>query len=219
MRIHPCFAVALTAACAARPAPTNAPAPVPAVAQEPAAVAPADPCRGARFDADRPDPRCLRRGEPRKSPDAQAVALRLLEPNPSVKSGAERTFTLEIANTSSADLPVTLYFGCGAFSAEASNDRATTFESECGGLCGQGDVLDLTLVPGGVIHKRVRIEAVMRKVDGDACTERELGPLPPGAYTLEVSLPWSDPTPTAEEPDAHSSRTFRTPLVVEPSGP
>ncbi len=56
----------------------------------------------------------------------------------------------------------------------------------------------------------------MRSIKGDACTEKVLGPLPPGRYTLRIFLPWTDPKPIPGNADARASRVFEGPLVVDP---
>jgi hypothetical protein len=153
-------------------------------------------------------------GELRHSPAATEVRISLLEPPPTVTSGASATFTVQIANVSGRVLPIDLFFGCGAFVPEASNTTARTFESDCGGICGHGDILRLELEPGGVIRKRATLQLAMRKIEGGSCAERALGPLPPGRYTLEVPLPWTDPSPIPGNPDARSSRVFAAPITV-----
>jgi hypothetical protein len=118
---------------------------------------------------------------------------------------------------SGAPLPLDVDDSCLTFTGQAENGSARSFDSECGGLCGSSPtMLRVTLEPGGVVRKRVDFEAVMRSVKGDECTERVLGPLPPGRYTLTVFLPWTDPKPIPGNADARDSRVLEAPLVVDP---
>jgi (2Fe-2S) ferredoxin len=134
-----------------------------------------------------------------------------------VKSGTTGAIALEMRNVSGAPLTLDVDDSCLAFTAEAENAAAQSLDSECGGLCGSGPtMLRVTLEPNGVLRRRVDFEAVMHSVKGDACTERVLGPLPPGSYTLRIFLPWTDPAPIAGNADARASRVFEGALVVDP---
>jgi hypothetical protein len=106
---------------------------------------------------------------------------------------------------------------CLAFESVAESATASSFESECGGLCAPApQKLHVTLDPGGILQKSIHLVAVQRRVEGDECVEKNLGPLPPGRYTLQVTLPWTDPSPIPGNAQAHASRTFSGPLIVEP---
>ena len=199
------------------------PAPAP-VAEEPAADDPppegraaapsASTCEGSEFDADDPPRACVAKRRTLADPPHGALEM-TVSPSPAiVKSGASATFVLTMKNATGAPLPLELTFGCNAFLAEAANDSATTFEVECGGLCGQGQPLRVTLAPQGVVHKRVRLDANMRRIDGKDCVERQLGPLPPGRYTMTIDLPWTDPSPIPGNPQARKSRVVEVPLEV-----
>ncbi len=177
-----------------------------------------DPCRGIAFDADNPDARCLVPYHEIKSVPADALRLRLTQ-SATVRSGQQAEFVLKIENASGRPLPLELDDSCGAFEAQASSARATTLESECGALCGRGldaKVLRVTLEPGGAIQKSVSLTATMRRVvaKGDDCVEQATGALPPGAYTLQIPLPWEDPM--RDDSGSMAGRTFTAPLVVTP---
>lgn len=177
-----------------------------------------EPCRGIAFDADNPDPRCLVPHHEIKNVPADALRLRLTQ-SATIRSGQQAQFVLEMQNASGRPLPLEIDDSCGAFEAEASNEKATTFESECGGLCGGGPdakILRVTLEPGGAIRKKVSLTATMRRVvaKGDECTERVTGALPPGTYTLQIPLPWSEPM--RDNPGSMAARIFSAPLVVTP---
>ncbi len=146
----------------------------------PRASSPGEPCRGVAFDADAPDPRCLLPYRQIDNVDTSRLRLRLAKPA-TVHSGEEAQFILEMQNVSEHMLVVELDDSCDDFEGEASNGRATTFESDCGGLCGRGPdakILRLLLDPGGVVRKSVRLSATMKRVvaNGDECVERTLVP-------------------------------------------
>lgn len=150
-------------------------------------------CRGQAFDFEDRDVRCVIPYGDFVAPPAQSLAIRTVPSPVVIRSGEERDLTLELRNVSGAPLVVDLDDSCLAFEAVATNATATSFESECGGLCGTPtQKLRVTLEPNGVIRKNVRFAAVIRKVTGDRCENKVHGPLPPGEYRLEVTLPWSD---------------------------
>ncbi len=150
-------------------------------------------------------------------------------------SGQKTPFVLEIRNVTDQTIPIVFDDDPLAFAANASNEDATTLESDCspidsvrcpafgGSIDGpvrsrppanplaeasretagptqQGPVigphtraLRLFLRPHGAVRKTVTLDATQRVVrrrepDG-ACVEEDLGPLPPGNYTLEIALP------------------------------
>jgi len=203
MKLLGLLAIASTLSCAQSP--PNAP------------EAPRDPCRGAAFDADAPPPACMVQSEhvPR-APAPGALKLRVVE-QASVKSGAQATFTIEMQNATSAPIPLDFLDGCMSWDTQADDGKHFTFDSECGGLCGTAEqMLRVTLDPGGTVRKEVTLTATMRRVAGDQCKEQSLGPLPPGKYTMKVTLPWTDPKPIPGNDQARASRVFETPLVVTP---
>jgi hypothetical protein len=76
-------------------------------------------------------------------------------------------------------------------------------------------VLRVTLEPGGVIRKRVRFFAVQTRVMLDSheeCVTRTTGGLPPGAYDLRVTLPWTDPIP--DDPTVTRPKVLEAQLTV-----
>lgn len=132
------------------------------------------------------------------------------------KSGAKTEFVLEITNRSDRTVPIGFDDTCGAFEANASNEHVTTFESECSAICGAlttDRFARFLLPPHGAVRKTVTLDATRRAIRGDSCTAENLGPLPPGNYTLEVKLPalWFPP-----DADDRHERSFRAPIVVTP---
>jgi hypothetical protein len=176
-----------------------------------------DPCRGTSFDADAPPVACMVKSEQApRAPSPGALKLQVIE-QATIRSGAQATFTLEMQNATAAPLTIDFLDGCENWDAQADDGKHRTFESECGGLCGtQPQMLRATVDPGGVVRKRVTLRATMRRVAGDDCKEKSLGPLPPGRYMMTVVLPWTDPKPIPEDDSARASRIFETPLVVTP---
>ncbi len=182
------------------------------------AAAPAhEACRGAEFDFDRAPPACVVPRAELTTPPAGALAVTTVPAPAHVSSGKTGTIALEMRNVSGAPLTLDVDDSCLDFTAEAENAAAKSMDTECGGLCGSAPtMLRVTLEPNGVLRKRVDFEAVMRSIKGDACTEKVLGPLPPGRYTLRIFLPWTDPKPIPGNADARASRVFEGPLVVDP---
>ena len=109
---------------------------------------------------------------------------------------------------------------CGTFEAQASNATSNSFESDCFGACGRGPeahVLRVTLEPGGVIRKKVKFYAVQTRLvadDREECVTRTVGGLPPGAYSLQVTLPWTDAIPG--DPAVSRPRVIEAPLTITP---
>jgi hypothetical protein len=163
----------------------------------------ADVCRGATFDADDADPRCLRSRVTAPPPAAKDLQV-TLHADSVAKAGHEAVLVLEMRNVSSAPLTLDVDSGC-AFKAVATNGEASSFETDCGGLCTsapEAQVLHVALAPQGVIVKRVHFYATeLREImgDKDRCEQHSAGPLPPGRYTLSVALPWADPDNTGAE--------------------
>lgn len=131
-----------------------------------------------------------------------------------IQSGAEATFVLEIRNATDAPIVVPVPDGCVAWMTTASNGKGiTTFESECGAVCSlASEMVRLTLLPGGVLKKRLTLRAARVRIAGDSCKKQQLGPLPPGAYTLHVVLPWTHPA--KNDPHDRTSDAFTAPLRV-----
>jgi hypothetical protein len=174
-------------------------------------------CRGTELDFDRPPAACVVPHAELTTPAPGALAVTTVPAPAHVKSGKTGAIALEMRNVSGAPLTLDVDDSCLAFTAEAESAAAKSLDSECGGLCGSAPtMLRVTLEPNGVLRKRVDFDAVMRSVKGDACTERVLGPLPPGRYTLRVFLPWTDPAPIAGNADARASRVFEGTVVVDP---
>jgi hypothetical protein len=115
-------------------------------------------------------------------------------------SGQKTPFVLEIRNITDQTIPIVFDDDPLAFAANASNEDATTLESDCSPIDGlvigpHTRALRLFLRPHGAVRKTVTLDATQRVVrrrepDG-ACVEEDLGPLPPGNYTLEIALPAS----------------------------
>ncbi len=174
------------------------------------------PCRVSKFDLDAPGAACVVPHRPLESPPPNALAIRTVPSPAHVRSGRKSEIALELRNVSGSPLPLDVDDSCMAFTGEAESSTARSLESECGGLCySPPTLIHVILEPGGVVTKQVAFEAVMRSIKGDACTERVLGPLPPGRYTLHVFLPWSDPSPIPGNPEARASRVFDGRLVVD----
>ena len=132
-------------------------------------------------------------------------------------SPEKRQHSTRIRNVSGAPLPLELDDSCLAFESVARSGTASSFETECGGLCARApNKLRVMLDPGGILQKSIHFVAVQRRIDGEPCAEKNLGPLPPGRYTLEVTLPWTDPAPIPGNEQARASRTFTGSLIVEP---
>ena len=178
-----------------------------------------DPCRGASFDADKADPRCLHHGVGEVTPGADALKVSLETPA-SVRSGYDAGLELEMRNVSLAPIALDVDDSCGTFEATASNDGAKSFETDCFGMCGRGPephVLRVTLEPGGVVRKHVKFYAVETRIvldEHQECVERTTGGLPPGDYALRITLPWTDAV--AEHPEVARPRVFEDTLHVTP---
>ncbi len=180
----------------------------------------ADPCRGSQFDADGADPRCLHHSLGTQAPAPSGLRLALAG-NPVARSGYDAGLVLEMTNVSSEPLPLEVDDSCGTFEAQASNESSTSFESDCFGLCGgagpEPHVLRVTLEPGGVVRKKVKFYAVQTRIqldDHEECVAKTLGALPPGAYDLRVTLPWTDPIP--DDPSVTRPRVLLAQLTVTP---
>ncbi len=178
-----------------------------------------DPCRVVELELDgQTDPRCLVPYDRKARPAPDALSLRLAGSPARIGSGETRELVLELRNDTSGEVSVPLPEGCLVWNASAtSTSGVTTFESECGGLCGTPPQMRrFVLAPGGVLRKRVPLAATRVRIAGETCAEEQLGPLPPGAYTLEVMLPWLEPAPRPEDPNAQQRRTFEAELTVTP---
>jgi hypothetical protein len=179
----------------------------------------ADPCRGSLFDADSADPRCLHRSMGTQAPAPAALRVALAS-SPVARSGYDAGLVLEMTNTSNEALPIEVDDSCGTFEAQASNGTASSFDADCLGMCGGGPephVLRVTLEPGGVVRKKVKFYAVQTRILMDAheeCVAKTVGALPPGAYDLRVTLPWTDPIPDA--PEVTRPRVLTAQLTVTP---
>jgi hypothetical protein len=136
------------------------------------------------------------------------------------QSGQKTPFVLEIRNVTDQTIPIVFDDDPLAFAANASNEDATTLESDCSPIDGlvigpHTRALRLFLRPHGAVRKTVTLDATQRVVrrrepDG-ACVEENLGPLPPGNYELEIALPASW-LPT--ESDDRVDPFMRTPIRV-----
>jgi hypothetical protein len=179
----------------------------------------ADPCRGAAFDADALDARCTLHGAGAAAPVPEGLRLTLAGPT-TATSGADVGVVVEMTNTTTAPLPVDVEEGCGTFEGQASNDKASSFETDCFGVCEKAPearVVHVTLEPGGVVRKRVKFSAVQTKTAPDArgeCTTSATGALPPGDYDLRVTLPWIDPV--EGRPDVSRPRVLEEKISVTP---
>ena len=178
-----------------------------------------DACRGALFDADNADPRCLHHGLAAATPPPSALKVGLVS-SATARSGYDAGLVLEMKNVTGDALTVDVEDACGTFEAQASNAQATSYESDCFGVCtggGEPHVLRVTLEPGGTIHKKVKFYAVLTRVmlgEHEECAERAMGPLPPGDYDLRITLPWTDPVP--EDPGVNRPRVVESKLTVTP---
>jgi hypothetical protein len=112
------------------------------------------------------------------------------------QSGQKTPFVLEIRNVTDQTIPIVFDDDPLAFAANASNEDATTLESDCSPIDGpvigpNTRALRLFLRPHGAVRKTVTLDAtqrVVRRREPDG-VEENLGPLPPGNYTLEIALP------------------------------
>jgi hypothetical protein len=175
-----------------------------------------DACKGAQFDADDPDPRCVRHDVSSPAPPKDAIKV-TLHADSIVKSGAESVLVVEMRNVTSEPITLDVDTTC-AFAAVAKNDEASSYESDCA-LCMRGadsSVLHVVLAPDGVVVKRIHFYAIEKRVSllHDKCDESSLGPLPPGRYALTVTLPWSDPNP--ENPSNTDARRIAAAITVAP---
>jgi hypothetical protein len=179
----------------------------------------ADPCRGARFDADLPDPRCVHHSVGTQSPAPSGLRVAFAS-SPVARSGYDAGLVLEMTNDSRAPLALDVEETCGTFEAQASNPGSNSFESDCFGACGGGPephVLRVTLEPGGVVRKKVKFYAVQTRIqlnEREDCVTKTVGALPPGAYDLRVTLPWTDPI--ADDPTVTRPRVLTAQLTVTP---
>lgn len=179
----------------------------------------ADPCRGARFDADNADPRCLHHSVGAQSPAPSGLRVSIASP-PVARSGYDAGLVLEMTNASREPMPLEVDDSCGTFEAQASSPQASSFESDCFGVCGGSPdphVLRVTLEPGGVVQKKVKFFAVQTRIVMDQreeCVTKTVGALPPGSYDLRVTLPWTDPIP--DDPAVTRPRVLTSQLTVTP---
>src|SRR5690242_17239610 len=104
------LSAALVACAASRPSPA---------ASTTLSSATAEPCRGAQFDADDPDPRCLRNHASAPTPSAKALHVSL-HADSVAKSGHEAVLVLEMRNVSGDPLELDVDGAC-AFDAVATN--------------------------------------------------------------------------------------------------
>ena len=181
----------------------------------------ADPCRGALFDADNADPRCLHHGVGTAGARAAGASRVALASTPVVRSGYDGGFVVEMTNVTSEPLALDLDDSCGTFEGQASSPELNSFESDCFGMCAGGPdphVLRVSLEPGGVVRKKVRFYAVQTRVMLDSHEEcvdpKTVGALPPGPYDLRVTLPWTDPIP--DDPEVTRPRVLTAQLTVTP---
>ncbi len=176
-----------------------------------------DPCQGTLLDADHPDPRCLLPNTDLLVPQPSALSIRTIPTPALIRRGQASNLTLIMRNISGAPLTLELDDSCLAFDAVARSAKGSSFESDCGGLCSRSEKkLRVTLLPGGTIHKAVRLHAIQRRIVGESCEDQNLGPLLPGRYNLHITLPWSDPAPIPGNAQARATRVFQGPLIVEP---
>jgi hypothetical protein len=94
---------------------------------------PSDPCDGAVFDADDPDPRCLRHAPSVAAPDASAIAV-AVRGDTVVRSGAAARVVLELRNTSDEPVAIDIDGEC-AFA--AASPRADAGD-DCAPPCARG---------------------------------------------------------------------------------
>ncbi len=200
----------LVAACGASPRAPGAPTPRTPGAQEPPAA-----CVGDALLVEEAPAVCrvAVNGLPARRPE---VAFAIVSPLVA-QSGQKTPFVLEIRNITDQRIPI-VFDDPLAFAATASNEDATTLESDCSPIVSPGhsgpavsrdpggreptgphrapeQALRLFLRPHGAVRKTVTLDATQRVVrrrepDG-ACVEEDLGPLPPGNYELEIALPAS----------------------------
>src|SRR4051812_17227101 len=94
-------------------------------------------CKGAQFDADDPDPRCLRH-HPADDAAPSPSALKVTVHADSVaKSGHDAVLVVEMRNVTAAPLTLDVDSAC-AWDATATDGVHNSFESDCGGICGRG---------------------------------------------------------------------------------
>ena len=128
------------------------------------------------------DPRCLHHGVGELTPSPQALSVSLAAPA-IVRSGYDAGLLLELRNVSTVPIALDVDDSCGTFEATASNDKDSSFETDCLGMCGhrpEPHVLRVTLEPGGVVRKHVKFFAVQTRVvldEHQECTERATGGL------------------------------------------
>ena len=175
-------------------------------------------CTGKQFDADDPDPRCLRHRAGEAAPDPKALAV-TVHADSIAKSGHETDLVVEMRNASGKPLTLDVDPAC-SFEPTATDGTNQSFETDCGGICGstgEPNVLHVTLDPDGVVVKRVRFFATQTRVvvgpHGD-CEEHAVGALPPGRYKVTVSLPWA--YPSSEAPGRLDARMVDVPLTITP---
>lgn len=196
---------------------TTAAVPVNGTTTLSSAFAAGDPCRGKAFDADHADPRCMHHGIGSNTPPPSAVRISMA-PNATARSGYDAEIYVDITNVTSEPLLLDMDDACGTFEGQASNVSATSFESDCFGLCAgssEPHVLRVTLEPGGTIKKKVKFFAVQTRVmmdEHEECVQKTMGGLPPGVYDLRVTLPWTDAVP--EDTAVTRPRVIESKLTV-----
>src|ERR1700735_3399508 len=79
----------------------------------------ADPCRGALFDADVTDPRCLHSGTGTPAPAPAGLRCALAR-EPVARSGYDAGVVVEMTNTTSAPMALEVGDSCGTFEGQAS---------------------------------------------------------------------------------------------------
>jgi hypothetical protein len=174
-------------------------------------------CHGRAFDADDADPACLHHGVGALTPPPSALKVSLVTP-PTVRAGYDAGLVVEMQNVSSAPLTLDVDDSCGTFEGIASNDKTTSFESDCIGMCANASephVLRVTLDPGGVVRKKVKFVAVETRImtdDHGTCGRHTTGALPPGSYDLRVTLPWTDQV--EEDPSVSRPRVLESKLTI-----
>jgi hypothetical protein len=178
-----------------------------------------DACRGDAFNADMPDPGCVHRGVGVSGPAPDGLRIAFAGPL-LAHSGGDAGIIVEMTNTTNQPLAVEVDDSCGTFEGQAWSSKASSFHSECFGVCGKSPeprVLRVTLEPGGVIRKSVKFSAVQTHTAPDSqgeCIARAAGILPAGEYALRVNLPWADPV--ADDPGVMRPRVLEGQLTVTP---
>jgi hypothetical protein len=91
-----------------------------------------DSCKGAQFDADDPDPRCLHHHPSDDAAPAEGALKVAVHADSVAKSGRDAVLVVEMRNVSGAPLPLDVDSAC-AWETTATDGEHNSLESDCDG--------------------------------------------------------------------------------------